>query len=118
MRKKKLLKVATGMRALIGTTPCKCVETQEYTDYQDDLRKQLAGKDPFEKLLISISNRSFDPADTLEQECERCRLIDEFDRLTGDYEELTYIPVSDEEFEETSKRIKAMLSSYQERKDK
>jgi hypothetical protein len=78
-KKKKAIKVASDMRWFIGSTPCTCIPTEEYAEYERQLSENIT---PEAKLLWGIDNEM--PDDTISIECERCQLIGQYDDLIGE----------------------------------
>lgn len=119
MKKKQLLQIAEKMRKYIGSTPCTCVESQAYKDYQDLIN---TGKDNFERLMLSLAHEGPSVEDSIDEECMRCQLIMEFDTTTGlaDEDLFKYAdqpPVSEEESLARSEQFLRELIKYRNRKD-
>lgn len=75
--------VAKKMHALIGAAmKCECVETQEYTEYQKERSASMAKLSREERMLFWIFN-DFE-GKKLEKECDRCRVMFEYETLVGD----------------------------------
>ena len=74
--------VAKKMHALIGTMNCTCVETPEYVEFQKR-RSEQASKLSREERLLFLIFEDF-KGQHLSHECERCRVMFEYENLIGD----------------------------------
>lgn len=76
--------IAEAMKSFIGKQECQCVSTPEYADWETKLASIMEGKTPAERMLYEIFETPEFANNGIAEECERCRLLDQYWQAESD----------------------------------
>lgn len=87
--------VADSMKSFIGKQECQCVSTPEYAEWEMEMAPIMEGKTPEQRMLYLIFESPDFPNNGIAEECERCRLLDQYWSLADNEDTLTEILTDD-----------------------
>ena len=70
--------VANAMKSFIGKQECQCVSTPEYAEWESKTAPIMESKTPAERMLYLIFETPEFANNGIAEECERCRLLDQY----------------------------------------
>lgn len=79
----KYREIARELHEVLGRTPCLCVETDEYVEYQRQQAIQRLDMTREERLLHAVFGEEFQ-GEKLASECDRCRVMYLYELAIGD----------------------------------